>query len=170
MVVRRIVYRLLFPMAFLLPVWLLIGRGIVFAESGWTFAGFLILSPVLFVVLCLIGALVAWRPGVRQQRAASRWDAVVLIALWLVLTLAGFVLHSAVATLAMLLVLAAFWFTVWELVTEGRRRARAMMDDVNATLGGARASVPPQPQHPSPVDIGEVIAVTSRDVTDEPHP
>jgi hypothetical protein len=36
------------------------------------------------------------------------------------------------------------------------------MDDVEATLGGARASVP---QRPEATDIGEVIVVTSEDVT-----
>ena len=51
---------------------------------------------------------------------------------------------------------------LWELLTEGRRRFRAAMDDVEATLGGARASVP---QQQAPVDIGEVIVVTSQDVT-----
>ncbi len=46
-------------------------------------------------------------------------------------------------------------------ITESRRRIRAVMDDVDATLSGARASVP---QRPQPTHIGEVIVVTSRDV------
>jgi hypothetical protein len=98
---------------------------------------------------------------VRQERAVSGWDAAVLIALWFVLVAAGFVAHSTIVAAAVVLVLGAFWFALWELVTEGRRRVRAVMDDVDATLGGARASVP---QRPQATDIGEVIVVTSEDV------
>ena len=162
MVVRRVVYRLLFPLAVLLPVWVLVGRGILLDGIGWSFLGYLIVCPILFVLLLLIGGLVVWRPGVRQERAVSAWDAAVLIVLWLVLVAAGFVAHPAIVAAAVVLVLGAFWFTLWELLTEGRRRFRAAMDDVEATLGGARASVP---QQQAPVDIGEVIVVTSQDVT-----
>lgn len=166
MLVRRVVYRLLFPLAVLLPVWVLIGRGILLDGIGWSFLGYLVVCPILFVLLLVIGGLVVWRPGVRQARAVSGWDAAVLIALWLVLVAAGFVAHPAIVAAAVVLVLGAFWFTAWELVTESRRRLRAAMDDVDATLKGARASVP---QHPAPVDIGEVIVVTSEDVTGPPR-
>jgi len=162
MVVRRVVYRLLFPLAVLLPVWVLVGRGILLDGIGWSFLGYLIVCPILFVLLLLIGGLVVWRPGVRQERAVSAWDAAVLIVLWLVLVAAGFVAHPAIVAAAVVLVLGAFWFALWEQLTEGRRRFRAAMDDVEATLGGARASVP---QQQAPVDIGEVIVVTSQDVT-----
>lgn len=162
MVVRRVVYRLLFPLAFLLPVWLLVGRGILLDGIGWSFLGYLIVCPILFVMLLVIGGLVVWRPGVRQVQAVSGWDAAVLIALWLVLVAAGFVAHPAIVAAVVVLVLGAFWFALWELVTEGRRRVKAVMDDVEATLGGARASVPQRPQS---TDIGEVIVVTSEDVT-----
>lgn len=162
MIVRRAVYRLIFPMAFLLPVWVLIGRGILLDGIGWDFIGYLIVCPILFVMLLIVGGLLVWRPGVRQERAVSGWDAALLIALWLVLIAAGFVAHPAVAAAAVLLVLGAFWFALWELMTEGRRRFQQVMDDVDATVNGARASVP---QHPQPVDIGEVIVVTSEDVT-----
>ncbi|PZQ92019.1 MAG: MFS transporter [Leifsonia xyli] len=162
MLIRRVVYRLLFPLAVLLPVWVLIGRGIVIDGIGWSFVGYLIVCPVLFLMLLAIGGFIVWRPGVRQERAVSRWDAAVLLALWTVLIAAGFVAHPAIVAAAIVLVLGAFWFALWELVTEGRRRFRAAMDDVDATLNGARASVPRQP---APVDIGEVIVVTSQDVT-----
>ncbi|MFT4028660.1 MAG: hypothetical protein QM675_02190 [Protaetiibacter sp.] len=165
MLVRRVVHWLLFPMALLLPVWVLVGRGILIDGIGWGFLGYLIVCPVLFVTLLVIGALVVWRPGVRKERAVSGWDAAVLIALWLVLVTAGFVAHPAIVAASIVLVLLAFWFALWELVTAGRRRVREVMDDVDATLSGARASVP---QRPAPVDIGEVIVVTSQDVTDRP--
>ena len=161
MVARRVVYRLLFPAAVVLPVWLFIGRGII-AGDGWAAAGYLIISPVLFVLLAIIAGLVTWRPGVRGERAVSLADAVALPVMWALLIAAAIVTHPALAAVTVVAVLAMFWFAVWELVTESRRRIRAVMDDVEATLGGARASVPP---HPRPTDIGEVIVVTSEDVT-----
>ncbi len=164
MVARRVVYRLLFPAAAVLPVWLFIGRGIVSGDP-WAAAGFLVISPILFLLLVAISALVVWRPGVRTERAVSLADAVVLPVLWALLIAVALVTHPALAVATVVALLAVFWFAVWELVTEGRRRVRAVMDDVEATLGGARASVP---QRPQPVDIGEVIVVTSHDVT-PPH-
>ena len=172
MVVRRVVYRLLFPLAVALPVWVLVTRGVLLDGIGWSFLGYLVVSPILFVALLVIGGLIVWRPGVRQERAVSLWDAVVLGALWLVLLAAGFVAHPAIVAAAVLLVLGAFWFAAWELVTESRRRLEAAMDDIDATLAGARASVPPPQQRtsqqPQSVDIGEVIVVTSEDVTPPP--
>lgn len=161
MLARRVVYRLLFPAAVVLPVVLFIGRGIVFGD-GWDAAGFLILAPVLFVSLAVIAALVHWRPGVRGERAVSVADAVALPALWALLIATSFVTHPALAAVTVVALLAVFWFAVWQLIAEGRRRIRAVMDDVDATLAGARASVP---QRPQPTDIGEVIVVTSRDVS-----
>jgi hypothetical protein len=161
MVARRVVYRLLFPAAVVLPIWLFIGRGIVTGDA-WAAAGFLVISPVLFLALAIIAGLVTWRPGVRGERAVSIADAVALPVLWLLLIAAAIVTHPALAAVTVVALLAMFWFAVWELVTESRRRIRAVMDDVEATLGGARASVP---QRPEATDIGEVIVVTSEDVT-----
>ena len=164
MVVRRVVYRALFPLAVLLPVWVLVTRGIVLDGIGWGFLGYLVVTPILFVLLLVIGGIIVWRPGVRQERAVSVWDAVVLGALWLVLVAAGFIAHPAIVAAAVVLVIGAFWFAVWEFATESKRRFKAAMDDIDATLAGARASVPTQQQQT--IDIGEVIVVTSHDVTD----
>lgn len=165
MVARRVVYRLLLPAAIVLPIWFFIARGIVTADP-WATAAFVIISPVLFLVLLLIAALVFWRPGVRSESAVSVADAVVFPVFWALLIAAAIVTHPGFTALGVVAVLAMFWFVVWELVSESRRRFRAVMDDVDATLSGARASVP---QRPEPTDIGEVIVVTSRDVT-PPHP
>lgn len=162
MVVRRVVYRLLFPLAFLLPVWVLIGRGILLDGIGWDFIVYLFACPILFVALLVIGGLMVWRPGAREQKAVTGWDAAVLIALWLTLIATGFVAYPALVALAVVLVLVAFWLAVWELVSAGRKQFQAVMDDIDATTRGARASVPQQPQN---LDIGEVIVVTSEDVT-----
>ena len=162
MVVRRVVYRLLFPLAFVLPVWVLIGRGILLDGIGWDFLVYVFVCPILFIALLMIGGLMVWRPGARTEKAVTGWDAAVLIALWLTLIATGFVAHPALVALAVVLVLGAFWLAVWELVSAGRKQFQAVMDDIDATTRGARASVP---QQPSPLDIGEVIVVTSEDVT-----
>lgn len=160
MVARRVVFRLLFPAAIVLPVWLFIGRGIITGDA-WTAAAFLVVSPVVFLALAAIAAFVRWRPGVRGERAVSIADAAALPVLWALLIAVAVVAHPALAAVTVVAVLAMFWFAVWEFVTESRRRLRAVIDDVEATLGGARASVP---QRPQPTDIGEVIVVTSHDV------
>ncbi len=158
--VRRVVLRLLFPMAVVLPVWLLIGRGILFDGGGWEFVGYLILCPILFVALLVIGGLIRFRPGMRAAGAVSWMDVAGLGALWLLLALAGFLTHPAVAALAVAALLVVFWLSVWQFVQAGRRRVQEVMDDIDATVNGARASV----YGPAPVDVGEVIVVTSTDV------
>src|SRR6478736_9391492 len=125
MVVRRVVYRLLFPLAFVLPIWVLIGRGILLDGIGWDFLVYVFACPVLFIALLVIGGLMVWRPGAREQKAVTGWDAAVLITLWLVLIATGFVAHPALVALAVLLVLVAFWLARWELIAAGRRRFQA---------------------------------------------
>lgn len=159
--VRRVVYRLLFPMAFALPVWVLIGRGILIDGIGWEFLVYLIACPLLFVALVIVSALVVWRPGIRREAAVSWIDVAAFGSLWLILLVTGLVAHPATVALAVLALIAVFWVSVWQLVVEGRRRVQAVMDDIDATTRGARASV----YGPAPVDIGEVIVVTSQDVT-----
>lgn len=161
MVVRRVVYRLIFPLAFVLPAWVLIGRGILLDGIGWDFVVYLLVCPLLFVMLLVIGGFLVWRPGARDEKAVTGWDAVILIALWLTLIATGFVAYPALVALAVALVLGAFWLSLWELVSAGRKQFQVMMDDIDATTRGARASVPPQ----QVLDIGEVIVVTSEDVT-----
>ena len=154
-------YRMLFPMAFVLPVWVLVSRGIVLDGIGWELLVYLIVCPILFIALLVISGIITWRPGIRAAGAVSWWDVGVVGALWLVLLAAGFVAHPAIVAAAIVLLLAAFWVVVWQLVREGRRRVKAVMDDIDATTRGARSSL----RQPQPVDIGEVIVVTSRDVT-----
>lgn len=161
MVMRRVVYRLLFPAAVVLPIWLFVARGILSADA-WAAAAFLIISPILFLVLASIAAFVTWRPGARTERVVSVADAVALPVLWALLIAVAVLSHPVLAVATAVALFVVFWFTVWELVTETRRRIRAVAEDVEATLGGARASVP---QRPKPTDIGEVIVVTSQDVT-----
>ena len=132
MVVRRVVYRLLFPLAVILPTWVLISRGIIADGIGWQFVAYLFIAPVLFVALMVIGAVIIATPGVRAAKAVSWPDAAVLIALWLVLIASGFFAYPALAVAAVLLVLGAFWLVVYEFVHETRRRLQKFSEDLQA--------------------------------------
>jgi hypothetical protein len=160
MVVRRVVYRLLFPLAVVLPIWVLISHGILADGLGWQFVAYLFIAPVLFVALMVIGAILIATPGVRAAKAVSWPDAAVLIALWVSLIASGLWAYPALGVAAVLLVLGAFWLAVWEFIRETRRRLQQFSDEVQA----AQASQRPKA---SPLDMGEVIVVTSRQVDPE---
>ena len=164
MVVRRVVYRLLFPLAVVLPTWVLISRGIIADGIGWQFVAYLFIAPVLFVALMMIGAVIIATPGVRSAKAVSWPDAAVLIALWLVLIASGFFAYPALAVAAVLLVLGAFWLVVYEFVHETRRRLQKFGEDLQAASQQQATQRPPA----APLDMGEVIVVTSRPVEREP--
>ncbi len=167
MIVRRAVYRMLIPLAVALPVWVLIGRGILADGVGWQFVAYLVICPILFVALMAISGLILVRPDARESKAVSGWDAALMIALWLVLIASGFYAVPVVAVLAVVLVLVGFWLALFELIGETSRRVRATVDAMSA---------PMQPVQPPPVDLGHVTVISSRRVprqappTDEAHP
>jgi hypothetical protein len=165
MVVRRVVYRLLFPLAVVLPIWVLISHGILANGLGWQFVAYLFIAPVLFIALMVIGGIIMATPGVRVAKAVSWPDAAVLIALWLALIASGLWAYPALAIAAVLLVLGAFWLVVWEFVGETRRRLQKFTDDLQAAQQQqATRQRPPA----APIDMGEVIVVTSRPVDRDP--
>lgn len=127
MQVRRFFYHAQFGAIILLPLWLLIGRGIVFSDSGWDFVGLLIVSPILALFMAIVMGLTYARKSVRQARAMS-WPDVALHAVWYAsLILAGFVAHPGVAVLAVVVSVAAFWIQLWQLISEiGKRVNRAL--------------------------------------------
>jgi Flp pilus assembly protein TadB len=89
----------------------------------------------------------------------------VLIALWLTLLASGLWAYPALGIAAVLLVLGAFWLAVWEFVRETRRRLQQFSDDLQAAQQQqATGKRPPA----APIDMGEVIVVTSRPVDREP--
>lgn len=127
MQLRRFFYHAQFGAIILLPLWLLIGRGIVFSDSGWDFVGLLIVSPILALVMAIVMGLTYARKSVRQAKAMS-WPDVALHVGWYVsLSLAGFVAHPGVAVLAVIASVAAFWIQLWQLISEvGKRVNRAL--------------------------------------------
>ena len=161
MIVRRAVYRLLIPLAVVLPVWVLIGRGILADGIGWAFIAYLVICPILFVAMMVIGGMMLVRPDAREAKAVSGWDAAVMIGLWLVLIASGFYAVPAVAVLAVVLVLAGFWLALFELIGETGRRVQATVDAMSA---------PMQPIQPPPVDIGHVTVISSRRVPRQTPP
>lgn len=149
MPVRRFYYFAQFGAIIVLPLWLLIGRGIVFSDSGWDFVGLLIVSPILALAMAIIMGLTYARKSVRQARAMS-WPDVALHTAWYAsLIVVGFVAHPATAVIAVVLTVGAFWFQLWQLISEiGKRVNRALEQ-----FGGTRT-----------VDDGDyrVIRVESR--------
>ena len=165
MVVRRVVYRAIFPLAVVIPIWVLISHGIIADGIGWQFVVYLFVAPVLFVALMVIGGIISATPGVRAAKAVSWPDAAVLIALWLVLIATGFFAYPVLAIAAVLLVLGAFWLAVFEFVRETRRRLQQFADQMQTA-----SQVPTQRPPAAPIDMGEVIVVTSRQVDHEAKP
>jgi len=149
MVIRRFYYRAQFIAIGVVPLWLLVGRGIVFSDSGWDFVGLLVVSPILALFMAIVMGLTYARKSVRQSRAMS-WIDVGLHTFWYAsLILAGFIAHPGVAVLAVVVSVGAFWLQLWQLIAEiGQSVNRAL-----GQFGSAR-----------PLDDGDyrVIRVESR--------
>ncbi len=105
-----------------LPLWLLIGRGIAIDGSGWELIFLLFAAPALSVALIVVMGLTVARKAVRRSRLLSWLDVGVLAAWYTSLVLAGLFTNPLVAVLAIGMTLAAFWIAVWQLVVEARNR------------------------------------------------
>lgn len=116
---REAFFRWLFPAAFVLPLWLLIGWG-VFSGGGWAFLFLFIGIPAVFVGQLILTLLVRARPSVRISRAVSWWD-VAGFGLWHVLTIAvGFypTWFAPALTLAIIAGIGLIWLSLWQLWRE----------------------------------------------------
>lgn len=165
MIIRKAFYWWLFPSAVVLPAWLLVGWAAFSEGSGWSFLGLLVLCPILFIAMLVVGGIVMARRSVRQSRAVSWYD-VVLFGLWHVAIIAfGFFPHGVSGWLAVagiLLFVALFWVSLWELLTETRAR-------VQETFAAyERAAQPRQVRYPDSrgrgdaIDGGEYIVIEER--------
>jgi len=133
---RRALAVALIPAAFVLPTVVLLGRGLLFRDTGWDFVVYLVVAPILAVALGIVAALVRWRGSVRRSRAVSALDALVL-SVWY----AAIVLHAAMpdpvlanvfAAVGLVAGVVAFWTSITQLVTETRRRMREVIDTFEA--------------------------------------
>ncbi len=125
MLVRRGFYLAQFGAIIVLPLWLLIGRGLVFSNSGWAFVMLLIVAPMLFVYMGLILGLTLARKSVRATKAVSWIDVLLFTVWWLLLIAAGFVKNDAIAVFAVFVSVGAFWLQLWQLIRETRDRFNA---------------------------------------------
>ena len=158
MILRRALYYALMPMAVALPLWLLISRGIVADDSGWMFVIYLITSPILFVLLAILTALVLARKQVRVEKAVSWIDVGFLLTVWVSLVLFGIFGITPIAAISALAVVASFWAVIAELVDETRSRVKTYVDDMAFT-----AQRPAQRRVQAPGDAGPIIVVVPKE-------
>ncbi|MHA6667588.1 MFS transporter [Homoserinimonas sp. A447] len=130
---RRAFYYAMFGAFVVLPVFLLIGRGLVLAESGWDFALLLLISPILGVVMLVVAGFTVARKSVRRDRALSWLDVGLHFAWYLSIIAAGVFAHPAVAAIVIILTVAAFWSALWQLFTETRRRVKSALASLDYT-------------------------------------
>jgi hypothetical protein len=127
MLLRRAFYYALFGAFVVLPVLLLIGRGLILAGSGWDFALLLLVSPILGVFMLVVAGFTMARKSVRQDRALSWLDVGVHFVWYLSIIAASAFAHPAVAALVIVVSVAAFWLALWQLFTETRRRVKSAL-------------------------------------------
>jgi len=140
MPLRRGFFIWLLPSAVVLPLWLLVGW-IVSDAGGWALAWVLIVAiPSVLVGQLILTLLIRSRGTVRHSRAVSWWD-VAAIGVWHVLTIAvGFFSEAwfwPLLVAAIVVFLAAFWLSLWQLFQEARpsvllRRYTAPADEGRA--------------------------------------
>jgi len=128
MLIRRAFLRWLVAAVVVLPVWLGVGWAI-YGGGGWGTLGLIITVPVAFISLGIIALIVWARPTVRAEHAVS-WTDVGVVGAWH-LSIIGVGFYGEGATifsvLAILLAVAAFWSSIWQLVSDGARRVQASM-------------------------------------------
>lgn len=141
MVVRRAILRWQLFAAVALPVWLFVGFGVFGSGAGGFFLLF-IGAGVLFVFLAVLAGLTRLRPRVRETRAIGWWDVAVTVAFHLAVIGLGFfgVTGVAFGVATVLLGLAAFWLTLWELTTEWRNKVSDAVAKASGTAGSSRSA------------------------------
>lgn len=153
---RKALYWWQFAAVIVMPTVVLIARGILGSSLGWDFVLYLVLSPILGVFMLVVAGLTAARGSVRQARAVGWLDAGVMLA-WHAAIVGFAVLDSAaLATIVVVIAVAAFWIAVWQLVTETGRRMRTAVRDFGSEFSGVREEM--RMQSPS-VQVGEVIVI-----------
>jgi hypothetical protein len=163
MVFRRASFYWQFAAAVLLPVWVLVGRGILGSDVGWDFLFYLVVCPILCVaMLAVVGATVA-RKGVRTTRALSWQDVAVLLPWHAAILAYGFFASSLIAVAVVLLGIAAFWSAAWQLYSETRTRVKNAFSLDAVDTGTYRA----EGYRPGD-DAGRVIVITPEIADDEP--
>lgn len=155
---RRAVYYSQLGAAIVLPLWLLIGRGLIVGGPGWEFVLLLFISPILFLYMLLISGLTFARKTVRIGRAVSWVDVAVHGAWFISLIAAGAFASTATAVLAVVLGIVAFWSAIWQLVSETRRRVQTVIAGLDYTVIPA-GEYQATRQAPDAAGFGQVIRI-----------
>jgi hypothetical protein len=156
MYIRRALFYWQFIAAVLLPLWVLVGRGIILSDVGWDFLLYLVLCPILFVVMLAVAGLTTARKAVRSIRAVSWRDAAVMLVWHAVILTYGFIASGALAVVIVLLALLAFWNAAWLLYTETRTRVQNALSLDPIDMGTYPAQ--PRTENQAP-DAGRVIII-----------
>lgn len=91
--VNRYGLRLLAAMSFLLPIWLTVGKGMIFGVGGWVSLIYMFtLAPAIFAVLWLFFLLLYLRKDVKATRSIGTVDSILLLSLYVSIFLHGFYL------------------------------------------------------------------------------
>lgn len=130
---RRAFYYAQFWMIPVLPLWLLIGRGLAIDGNGWELVVLLFAAPLLSLALIIVMGVTMARKAVRRARMLS-WIDVGILGFWYAaIIVAGIVSHPMLAVLAISLTLVAFWSSVWQWVVETRQRVSLAFATYDAT-------------------------------------
>ncbi|MCC6270817.1 MAG: MFS transporter [Microbacteriaceae bacterium] len=118
---RRVFYYAQYWVIPVLPLWLLVARGLS-VNGGWEFVVLLFAAPLLSLALIVVMGLTVARKAVRRARMLS-WVDVGILSTWYASVLAaGIISHPLMAVLALSLTLVAFWSAVWQWIVETRQR------------------------------------------------
>lgn len=130
---RRAFFVIQFGAAIVLPLWLLIGRGLIVDGPGWEFVLLLFVCPILALGMLAVAGLTTARKSVRSMRAVSWLDVGILSAWYASIVGAGLVAHTAVAVVVVLVSVGSFWAALWQLFSETRNRVRTVMASFDRT-------------------------------------
>ena len=129
---RRAFYYAQFWAIPVLPLWLLVGRGLVLNGAGWEFVVLLFACPVLAFAMIIVMGITVARKTVRRARLLSWTDVAVLSAWYLAIIAAGLVANPVMAVLVVVITVIAFWIAVWQLFVETRHRVNTAFAGIDA--------------------------------------
>lgn len=166
MTARRAFFYWQFAAALLLPLWVLVGRGLFGATVGWQFVLLVILMPLLGLAMLIVAGVTVARKGVRSTRTVS-WLDVAVVGTWhLAIIALGFflvdtnasgtggtsaftqlagadaeplstVLANLFGALVVVVGVGAFCMAIWQFVRETRKRVRSVMETIDRDAGRA---------------------------------
>jgi hypothetical protein len=200
MTARRAFFYWQFVAAVVLPLWVLIGRGLFGAAVGWQFLLLVVLMPLLSIAMFAVGGLTAARKEVRRLRAVA-WLDVAVIGAWHVAILAlGFflvdsnaggdggssaftrvagqdverlssALANASGALVVVLAVAAFWVAVWQFVRETRARVKSAIETIERDARWVNPDgLPSRLGAPQGPAAGRVIRIDPPEAPPAPRP